>query len=105
MKDRSLLIVLMITAAFILYIKPAREKGELIRMRLAVTETQITAQEGIKKGSAEFKKQVATLGTTASVNETYIYPAKASASLALVDLQDLIKNAAAATKMEIITST
>jgi hypothetical protein len=105
MKDRSLLIVLIITAAFIFYIKPAQEKGEQIRMRLAVVEAQIVAQEAIKKGSTEFKTQVATLGKTAASNESYVYPAKISPSLALVDLQDLLKNIATATRTEIMNST
>lgn len=105
MIDRSLLIVLMITVAFIFYIKPAREKDEQTRMRLAVIETQIAAQETIKRESADFKKRVATTGKTATTNETYVYPAKTSASLALVDLQDFVKSSAAAAKMEIATST
>lgn len=105
MKDRSLLIVLMITAAFIFYIKPAREKGEQTKARLAVVETQIATQETIKRGSADFKKRVATIGKTATINEAYFYSAKTSASLALVDLQDFVKSTATATKMEITTST
>lgn len=105
MMDRSLLIILMITTAFIFYIKPAREKGDQTRMRLTVVETQIAAQETIKRDSANFKKRVATTGKTATTNETYIYPAKTSASLALVDLQDFVKNTATATKMEVTTST
>lgn len=105
MRDRSLLIVLMITVAFIFYIKPAREKGEQTKMRLAVIETQIAAQETIKRESADFKKRVATTGKTATTNEAYVYPVKTSASLALVDLQDFVKSTATATKMEIITST
>jgi len=105
MKDRSLLIVLVITVAFIFYIKPAREKGEQIRMRLTVVESQIAAQEAIKRGSADFRKRVAMTGKTATANESYIYPAKTSASLALVDLQDFVKSTATATKMEVITST
>jgi hypothetical protein len=104
MRDRSLLIVLMITVAFIFYVKPAREKGEQTRMRLAVIETQIAAQEAIKRGSADFKNRVATTGKTATSNEAYLYPAKTSASLALVDLQDFVKNTATTTKMEITTS-
>jgi hypothetical protein len=95
----------MITAAFIFYIKPAREKGEQTRMRLAVVESQIAAQEAIKAGSADFKKRVATTGKTATANETYFYPAKTSATLALVDLQDFVKNTALTTKMEVTTST
>ncbi|MFA7403356.1 MAG: GspMb/PilO family protein [Pelobacteraceae bacterium] len=105
MKDRSLLIVLVITVAFIFYIKPARERGEQTKMRLAVVESQIAAQESIKRGSADFKKRVASLGKTATTNEAYIYPAKTSSSLALVDLQDFVKSTATATKMEITTST
>jgi len=105
MKDRSLLIVLVITVAFIFYIKPARERGEQTRMRLAVVESQIAAQEAIKRGSADFNKRVAALGKTATTNEAYIYPAKTSSSLALVDLQDFVKNTATSTKMEITTST
>lgn len=105
MKDRSLLIVLIITAAFIFYIKPAREKGEQTRMRLAVVEAQIAAQEAIKGGSSDFKKRLTTTGKTASINEAYLYPAKTSTSLALVDLQDFVKSSAIASKMEITTST
>jgi hypothetical protein len=104
-KDRSLFIVLIITIAFIFYIKPAREKGEQIRMRLAVIESQIASQEAIRKGSGEFKKWVAMIGKTAATNEGYFYPAKTSASLALVDLQDFVKNTANTTKMEITSST
>ncbi|MEI6206357.1 MAG: GspMb/PilO family protein [Desulfuromonadales bacterium] len=103
--DRSLLIVLVITAAFIFYIKPAREKGEQTRMRLSVVESQIATQEAIKRGSADFKKRVEATGKTATTNETYLYPSKTSASLALVDLQDFVKSTATATKMEITTST
>lgn len=105
MRDRSLFIVLVITVAFIFYVKPAREKGEQTRMRLAVVESQIAVQEAIKRESADFKKRVTATGKTATINESYIYPAKTSASLALVDLQDLVKSTATATKMEIITST
>lgn len=105
MKDRTLIIVLMITVAFIFYIKPAREKSEQTRMRLTVIESQIAAQEAIKGGSDDFRKRVASIGKTATANETYFYTAATSASLDLVDLQDFVKNIAAATKMEIATST
>jgi hypothetical protein len=105
MRDRSLLVVLLITVVFIFYIKPGREKGEQIKMRLAVIETQIAAQEAIKRGRADFKKRVFTIGKTATTNEAYLYSAKTSASLALVDLQDYVKNTATATKIEIATST
>lgn len=105
MRDRSLLIVLMITVAFIFYVKPARENTEQIRMRLAVVESQIAAQETIKRGSADFKKTVAKIGKIAISNEAYVYPEKSSSSLALVDLQDFVKSMATATKMEILTST
>jgi hypothetical protein len=105
MKDRSLLIVLMITVAFIFYVKPAREKGEQTRLKLLVIESQIAAQEAIKRGSSDFKKRVDAIGKTATANEAYIYPEKTSASLALVDLQDFVKIIANATKLEITTST
>lgn len=105
MKDRSLLIVLMITAAFIFYIKPAREKGEQVRMKLAIVESQIAAQEAIKRSSGDFRKRLEATGRTAATNEAYLYQAKTSASLALVDLQDFVKNIATAKKMEIVSST
>jgi Type II secretion system (T2SS), protein M subtype b len=105
MKDRSLLIVLLITVAFIFYIRPAREKGDLTRMRLAVIETQIATQESMKRDSASFKTRVAAIGNTSTINEAYIYPAATSASLALVDLQDFVKSTATAAKLEITTST
>lgn len=105
MKDRTLLIVLMITAAFIFYVKPAREKGEQVRMKLAIVESQIAAQEAIRRSSGDFRQRVEATGRTASANEAYLYPAKTSASLALVDLQDFVRGVATATKMEIVTST
>lgn len=105
MKDRSLIIVLIITAAFIFYVKPARERSEQTKMRLAVAESQIAAQEAIKLGSSDFKKRVASIGKAATSNEAYLYPAKTSVSLALVDLQDTVKSIATTAKMEIVTST
>lgn len=105
MKDLSLPIALIVTVAFIFYIVPAREKGDQTRMRLAVIESQIAAQQAIKRESANFKKRVATVGKTASTNDAYVYSAKTSSSLALVDLQDFVKSAAVATNMEVSTST
>jgi hypothetical protein len=95
----------MITVAFIFYIKPVREKGELTKVRLAVVEGQIAAQEAIKRGSDDFKRRVATIGKIAATNESYLYSSTTSSSLALVDLQDFVKRMATDAKMEIVTST
>lgn len=105
MKDKSLLIVLMITVAFIFYVKPAREQAEQTKIKLTVVEAQIAAQDTIKRGSKDFEKKMLVLTKTSTANESYIYSEKTSASLALVDLQDFVKKTATATKMEITTST
>lgn len=105
MKDRSLLIILAITVAFIFYVKPARQNIDLLKTRIAVLDSQIATQENIKKLRREIDGRVKATGAAASANEEFLYPAGKSSSLALVDLQETVKSAAAATHMEVVNST
>ena len=104
MKDRSLFVLLAITVAFILYVKPARENSDLLQTRIALLDSQIAAQQNIRRQRREIDGRLKATGVTASANEGYLYPASKSNSLALVDLQDFVKVAAAACRMEIVSS-
>ena len=105
MRDRSLLALLIIAAAFILYVKPTQEKIELLQARTPALDAQITAQENIRRNSAEFGGRVKRIGEQIAGNSSRLYPAETSESLALTDLQDFVKTTATNCKMEITTST
>ncbi|GAM08224.1 general secretion pathway protein M [Geobacter sp. OR-1] len=105
MKDRWLLLLLLVTAVFILFVKPARESIELMQTRLTVVESQIAAQKALKAGRSEIERRISSAGTVAEANERYLYPITTSSSMALVDLQDTVRTAATQTRMEIVTST
>jgi hypothetical protein len=103
--DRSLLLLLAITVAFIFYVKPARENINLLQTRLDVLNSQIAAQENIKRQNKNLGGYLKTTGIAASANEGYLYPAAESTSMAMVDLQDFVKNSATANRQEIVAST
>jgi hypothetical protein len=96
--------LLAVTVAFIFYVKPTRNNISLLQTRLTVLESQIAAQEALKRQSKEIDVSLKSTGAASSVNEAYLYPATMSNSLALVDLQDFVKNGAKANRLEVISS-
>ena len=105
MNDRSLLVLLVIIVAFVLYVKPAQKNIELMQARSLVLDSQIAAQEAIKGQQKDIDKRLKSTRESISANESYLYPAGKSSSLALVDLQDVVKKGADAHRLEIMTST
>jgi hypothetical protein len=104
-KDRSLLVLLAVTVAFVLYVKPARQNIDLLQSKIAVLDSQIASQENIKRQRKGIDGHLKSTGAAAAANESYLYPAAKSNSLALVDLQQFVKGAATASHMEVVTST
>lgn len=105
MNDRSLLVLLAVTVAFVLYAKPARQNIELMQTKIAVLDSQIAAQENLKRQSKGIDGRLKVTGAAAAANETYLYPASKSNSLTLVELQQFVKGAAQGNHMEVVTST
>jgi hypothetical protein len=85
-------------------VKPARENINLLKERLTVLDSQIAAQEVIKRQRKDIDARLKITGAAASANEAYLYSAAQSDSLAMVDLQDFVKSTAISTRLEVQSS-
>jgi Tfp pilus assembly protein PilO len=105
MKDRSLLLLLVVTVAFIFYVKPATEKNSLLRSQVAVLDSQIAFQKNFRAKSGEIDKRLKASGTAAGQNNGYLFPAGQSESLAMVELQEMVRRLAIAEHLEVVSAT
>lgn len=105
MRDKGLFILLALTVAYILYVRPARDNSALLETQLTVLDSQIATQEAVRAKRKEIDSQLKSVAGAAKTNEGFLYPPKQSNSLVMVDLQDMVKTAATATNMQMVSST
>ncbi len=106
MKDRSLLLLLLVlTVVYVFYLKPQREKSDLLKTKLSVLDSEIAMQNAVKSDHQVIEQSLKKSSAPAAANDSRLYPAGESNSLAMVDFQEFIKKSALTSKLQIITST
>jgi len=102
--DRSLLILLLTTICYIFFVKPHADDITYLKNKIIVAKNQIAAQETIKSRKNEIEKLIKQGNDSTAINESFFFTSEQSDSIAMVSLQDFVKNAAKNNKIEVLNS-
>ena len=100
--DKKLLIIVVLLALYVMWIKPLNQQAQLVRYQLAAIDKSIAKEKFIAKQAKEIEKLYPQYMKISKQNKELLFPSDISASTALSSIQQYIKKASKRNKMQLV---
>jgi Tfp pilus assembly protein PilO len=101
MIDRRLVILIILLALYVLYVRPRAEEAKASADHVSLLRSQIAKEEAIAVALEEFPEKFAALAEGARENRRFLFAPDVNESKALGRLQELVQAAASASGVEV----